>query len=159
MENFKELLLLNTIANNDNPNGFTYGDLTEIDPHIPHTRIYRAIKKMHEMGYLNMKEEDVEIPGRPKHFYFLNEFGKQRHAVLKQTILSMFETVQEHLEQYLDEVDLHQEDFSRFRPINKILSCNESVDQKREKLEEMEEFHQEMLKKITEAKEKLQKDT
>jgi len=158
METFKELVLLNTIENHSNTDGITFYDLTQIDPHIPYSRIYRFMNKLEETGILRKKEEDVGIPGRPKQYFSLTEAGKRRHEELKQTIRTMFLILKERLEGDLEDIDfrqLHMGKFTRFNPIEKILESNDSNQEKLENLLELEEDFKNKLKRITEAKEQL----
>ena len=69
MRELGTLLIFNTIKNC--PDGLTYYDLKQYGE-IPHSKIYRMMKKLEEKGDL-IKKNDISIEtGRPKHLYFLS---------------------------------------------------------------------------------------
>ena len=70
MREINSLFIFNTIKNS--PNGLTYYDLTKFG-NIPHSRIYRLMKRLEDNGDL-FKESDISSEtGRPKHLYFLTK--------------------------------------------------------------------------------------
>ncbi|MEJ2276694.1 MAG: helix-turn-helix transcriptional regulator [Candidatus Lokiarchaeota archaeon] len=77
----ESLILLNTMENY--PDGMTYYDLQQFG-NVPHSKIYRIMKKMEQEGYLR-KEEIVEI-GRPKHLYFTTEKGLKYKESIRQEV-------------------------------------------------------------------------
>lgn len=158
MENFKEMMLYNTIVNHNNPDGFTYYDLTQIDPHIPHSRIYRGMKKLEESGFLKKKEVNSEL-GRPKHYYSLTQKGKERHEELKQGILSMFSAVQQRLTEDISTIhfgNIPRPNFNRSDPAKAILEEQGSVEEKLEELVKIEKHLKECLVNIAKARKTLE---
>jgi DNA-binding PadR family transcriptional regulator len=155
MEKFKEMVLFNTIVNHENPDGLTYYDLTQINPNIPHSRIYRAMKKLEETGFLKMKEVNSEL-GRPKHYYTLTQKGKERQEELKQNFGQMFAAIQQRLSEDLSTIDFRHLPKRDFHEItNSIVMSEDSLEEKLEKLAEIEEEHKKCLKIISDAKEEI----
>ena len=160
MQNFKEMVLYNTIVEHKNPDGLTYYDLTQIDPHIPHSRIYRAMKKLEETGYLKKKEVISEL-GRPKHYYSLTQKGKERHEELKQGVLGMFSSVQQRLSGDISNIhfgNIPQPNFNNFDPAKAILEEEGPIEEKLEELEKIEKHLKECLENIAEARKTLEQE-
>jgi DNA-binding PadR family transcriptional regulator len=160
MEKFKEMVLYNTIVQHKNPDGLTYYDLTQIDPHIPHSRIYRRMKKLEESGFLVKKEVISEL-GRPKHYYSLTEKGKKRHEELKQGIFGMFSAVQQRLSGDISNIhfgNIPRPNFNRFDPAKIILDEEGSVEEKLEELEKTEEHLKDCLRNILKARKSLERE-
>jgi predicted ArsR family transcriptional regulator len=150
MDNFKKLILFNTIAKytKKNPDGLTHSDIIEIDPNIPRTRISRGMMKLTKEGYLQEKEIKNEI-GRPTKYYSLTEKGKKFHQNLKTNILDLYATVQERLTDDLSEFDFQNLPKGRFGRIDHIISCEgDSIDDKIEKLTEIKEDLEEQLERV-----------
>ncbi|MHA1111929.1 MAG: helix-turn-helix transcriptional regulator [Promethearchaeota archaeon] len=160
MRNFKEMVLYNTIVEHKNPDGLTYYDLTQIDPHIPHSRIYRAMKKLEEKGLLKKKEVISEL-GRPKHYYSLTQNGKERHEELKQGMLGMFSAVQQRLSEDISNIhfgNIPRPNIMRIDPAKQILDEEGSNEEKLEELDKIEKHLKECLENITEARKKLEQE-
>ena len=68
-KNLVQLILLNTIQ--EHPDGITLYDLKKIG-HLPHSKIYRMMKKLEEKQYLIVTEEKNET-GRTKFIHFISE--------------------------------------------------------------------------------------
>ena len=72
MRELGTLLIFNTVRNC--PNGLTYYDLKKFGE-IPHSKIYRMMKKLEDKGDLIKKDDVSAETGRPKHLYFLSKQG------------------------------------------------------------------------------------
>lgn len=143
MENFRKLILFNTIEHftKENPNGVTHSDILEIDPHIPRTRISRITMKLTTDGYLQEKEIKNEI-GRPTKFYSLTEKGITYHRELQDSLGIAGELTKLHLKHILK---------GRFDPISRILSNNETIEEKKEQLLEIKEDLEIKLNRVISA--------
>lgn len=160
MRKFQEMVLYNTIVEHKNPDGLTYYDLTQIDPHIPHSRIYRGMKKLEETGFLKKKEVISEL-GRPKHYYSLTQEGKERHEELKQGILEMFSAVQQRLSEDISNIhfgNIPRPNFIRNDPTKAILEDEGSVEEKLEELTRVEKHLKGCLMNIAEARKTLEQE-
>ena len=74
------IFILNTVK--EYPNGITYYDLQQMG-NIPHSKIYREMKKLEEEGILRREDEKGSV-GRQKHCYFLTEAGeKERERIIQ----------------------------------------------------------------------------
>lgn len=157
MQNFKELVLFNTIANYtaNNPDGLTHSDIIAMDPHIPRTRISRVMSKLTNEGYLHEKEIKTEI-GRPRKYYSLTDKGTTYHNKLKENMQSLYVNVRERLARDLAEFDFQKMPKGRFDYVTHILANEEdSIEEKREKLIEIKEELQSKLEQVTDALKKL----
>ena len=157
MQNFKNLVIFNTIANhtqNKNPDGLTHNDILEMDSHIPRTRISRLMNRLTNDGFLEEKEIKTEI-GRPKKYYSLTEKGKTHHAELKENLRNMYEKISERLMGDLSVIDIKKMPGHRFNPIHHILESDESIEEQIQHLTDHEEELQDQLKLISKAKKEL----
>ena len=160
MESFKKLVIFNTIADHPNPNGLTYYDLTQIAPHIPHSRIYRNMKKLTEDGYLfeteekKTNEKGVEM-GRPKKYYKLTKTGEKYRKELKNLVQNLANDVIENLTQDLSKFNLKNMPRPKMDLCQDILNNDEPPEEKLQKLTEHEEHLKKMLTEIAEAKKKV----
>ncbi|MFX0101729.1 MAG: helix-turn-helix transcriptional regulator [Candidatus Hodarchaeota archaeon] len=94
-------MLLNTIKEKESEGGLTFVELQQDAQHVPSTRIYRLIKKMHEDGLLDRKEEE-ESERRPKYFYTLTKLGNDELEALKDRIDSLLKEVKLNFPRWLD---------------------------------------------------------
>jgi DNA-binding PadR family transcriptional regulator len=160
MENFRRLVLFNTIENHPDKNGLTYYDLTQIDPDIPHSRIYRGMKKLTELGYLHEKEvkrEDEQELGRPKKYYTLSETGKQHLEDLKKKIRGLAMKLSENLAyDKITEFDFRDLPKPKFHDLESILKSKVSNEEKLQELTDREDHFKSMLQKISKLKRQLE---
>ncbi len=161
IESFKQLVIFNTIADHPNSNGLTYYDLTQIDPHIPHSRIYRAMKKLTEEGYLNETEEKrtnekgIEM-GRPKKYYTLTNEGGEHRKILQEDVQRLANDVIENLTRDLSKFNLKNMPRPRMGHCDEIIDSDDTPEEKLQKLTEHEDHLKAMLKKVVEVKKKVQ---
>ena len=165
MQNFKNLVIFNTIANHTqhkNPDGLTHSDILDMDSHIPRTRISRIMNKLTLAGFLKEKEIKTEI-GRPKKYYSLTDKGKIHHIELKENLRAMYEKISERLKGDLSVFDINKMPKHRFSPVQHILESDESIEEQIQHLIDHEDELKDQLKLISKAKkelkQKLSKDT
>lgn len=96
MHDFFDLILLNTIDEMSNmPGGVAFSDLQEFD-NLPHSKVYRHLKKFEDKGLLEVKEEKNDDKlGRPRMLYYLSLMGKARLGILQNNMITFFQKLQE----------------------------------------------------------------
>jgi DNA-binding PadR family transcriptional regulator len=157
MRELGELLIFNTIKNC--PDGLTYYDLKQYGE-IPHSKIYRWMKKLEEKGDL-VKEDDVSIEtGRPKHLFFLSKQGESRLDDLRKNLGKYFEFIRERFpntnSSFDHEIFLKEATFKVWSsPVEHVLQKDIPDEKKLEFLSIMESDLTRMLKKIRKEKNKL----
>lgn len=147
----EEVLVFNTLRNY--PEGFTYYDLKQLGD-IPHSRIYRLMKKMEEAGYL--RKEEIKESGRPKHLYFLTERSEKRLKENIEELRKHFSVIREHVQKkkkWVDNKEWEEHLMSMTydiwkSPLQKIMDSPLSPPEKLEILEGMKDDFNSLLKNI-----------
>jgi predicted transcriptional regulator len=155
MHEIKELIMFNTLK--EYPEGLTFYDLQKIG-NIPHSKIYRGMKKLEEQGYLR-KETIQNKSGRPKYLYFLIEDkASNRIEEVKSKLKQHLAVLGKKFPHIGFDQTLLSKTFKDWQsPLQKI--CNSSISDK-EKYEKLSEFGkdlEDMLKQIEKIKAKLLK--
>jgi len=151
------LFVFNTIKNCSN--GLTYYDLKQYGE-IPHSKIYRIMKKLEEKGDL-IKRDDVSIEtGRPKHLFFLSKQGEARLGDLRENLGKYFEFIKERFPSAKGNFDhetfLKEATFKVWSsPVEHIIQKDISNEKKIKILTSMESDLITMLEKIRKEKKKL----
>ena len=158
MHELGTLLIFNTIKNY--PNGLTYYDLQQYGE-IPHSKIYRMMKKLENKGDLKKKDDTSSETGRPKHLYFLSEQGEARLNDLRENLGKYFEFIKERCpieESGFDHtIFLKEATFKVWSsPVEHILQKDISNEKKFKILSRMESDLIQMLDKIQKEKKKLE---
>ena len=157
---FKLILIFNTVK--EIPEGLTYYDLKKFG-NIPHSKIYRMMKKLAEEGYLSVKDDISKDTGRPKHLYFMTDKGENKLIDLRQKIGKIFELIKQRFPESGIEFD-HEEilkgaTFSIWSsPVEYIMQKDISDEEKLGALTFMEKDVDEILHKIRKEKLKLQRN-
>lgn len=156
---FFDLMLLNTILKKGGANGMTYYDLQQLGG-VPHSRVYRHLKKMEEKGFLNLEEETNPV-GRPKHLYNISKSGENKIEELKKKLAGFIEMLKREFPHYIDE-DMDSMELvenvviKKFRsPIDHIMESDLPRAEKLEELTKIEGEMTEMLNKVKKLKEEL----
>ena len=159
IDDLKTLFLFNTIKNK--PEGLTYYDLKQYGS-IPHSKIYRMMKKLEEEGDLVRKDDFSKDTGRPKHLYSLSEQGKIKLRDLKIKLGEFFEFLKYRFP--TTNTDFDHESFlqeATFKvwasPIEHIMRQEVSNEGKLKALSKMESRLTEYLKKVQTTRNKLEK--
>ena len=157
MRELGTLLVFNTIKNC--PNGLTYYDLKQYGE-IPHSKIYRWMKKLEDKGDL-IKKDDVSIEtGRPKHLFFLSKQGEVRLEELRENLGKYFEFISERFPSTKSDFDhetfLKEATFKVWSsPVEHVIQKDISNEKKLKILSRMESDLTIMLEKIQRAKKKI----
>jgi DNA-binding PadR family transcriptional regulator len=158
-EDLKTVFLFNTVK--DFKEGLTYYDLKKFG-NIPHSKVYRMMKELAEEGFLSIKDDVSKDTGRPKHLYFLTDKGESKLSDHRQKIGKIFEFIKHRFPESGIEIDheefLKEATFSVWSsPVEYIMQKNIPVEEKLNILTYMEKDVNEILRKIRNEKEKLQK--
>jgi DNA-binding PadR family transcriptional regulator len=152
------LLLLNFITQRSEE-GLTYYDLQQYD-NVPHSRIYRAMKKLEEEGYLSKSTESNET-GRPKHLFKISPKGKQYRDELQIKLRNVLNVIKSKFPEHMDfDIDSFLEDgtIKLFKtPIQHVLESDMQPKEKLKCLKAMKQDHQEILQDIRKNIQKLEK--
>ncbi len=159
MRDLGTLLIFNTLKNK--PDGMTYYDLKQYG-NIPHSKIYRLMKKLEEDGDLVRKDASPEESGRPKHLYFLSEQGEHKSKGLQIKLGKFFEFIKlrfpESSQDFDHETFLQGSTFKVWcSPVEHVLQSNMKDDEKLQALEALESDVSQILQKIQNEKHKLEK--
>lgn len=139
-------MLLNTMENFSD--GMTYYDLKQFG-NIPHSKIYRIMKKLEELGYLR-KKELIEL-GRPKHLYFITDKGLEYGESIREEIRKYLEFI--HIRQIHPEYDFEKDLLKATldiwaSPVEFVLNQDISDEEKLEIFHEIKEDLEQMLEKL-----------
>ena len=157
MRELGTLLIFNTIKNC--PNGLTYYDLKQYGE-IPHSKIYRMMKKLEDKGDL-IKKDDVSIEtGRPKHLFFLSKQGETRLVDLRENLGKYFEFIKERFPSAKSDFDhetfLKEATFKVWSsPVEHVIQKDIPNEKKIKILSRMESDLTNMLEKIRREKKKI----
>ena len=151
-------MLFNTIA--EYQDGITLYDLKKMG-NIPHSKLYRMMKRHEEKKILIVKEEHNEL-GRPKHLYFFSDEGHKYHKELREKIehniskIKMLYNSEDNFDasSFLDKINFAHWD----NPIERCLNQHESNEEKLHHLRTMEECTFNQLTQIREAIAQVQKN-
>ena len=151
-------MLFNTI--DEYQDGITLYDLKKMG-NIPHSKLYRMMKKQEEKKILIVKEERNDL-GRPKHLYFFSEEGHKYHKELRKklehniTKIKMLYNSEDDFDanSFLDKINFSQWE----NPIERCLKHDGTNKDKLEHLRTLEEHTFNQLTQIREAIAHLQKD-
>ena len=157
MRELGTLLIFNTIRNC--PDGLTYYDLKQFGE-IPHSKIYRMMKKLENKGYLIKKDDISSETGRPKHLYFLSKQGEIRFDELRENLEKYFEFIKERFPTADSSFDhktfLKEATFNVWSsPVEYIIQKDLPNEKKLKFLSRMESDLTQMLEKIRKEKKKL----
>jgi DNA-binding PadR family transcriptional regulator len=157
IDDIKKIFIFNTIKSL--PEGLTYYDLTQLG-NIPHSKIYRMMKKLEEEGEL-IKQERTEL-GRPKHVYFVSEKGEKTLQQLRDKLKTNFDLIKTRDPDFQiafnHEKILTEGTFKIWcSPVEYIIQLDASDTEKYSALNDMEEDLNHLLKKIQNEKHKLEK--
>ncbi|KKM57993.1 hypothetical protein LCGC14_1550040 [marine sediment metagenome] len=157
MRELGTLLIFNTVKNY--PNGLTYYDLQQYGE-IPHSKIYRMMKKLEIKGELIKKNDISPETGRPKHLYFLSKQGEARLDDLKVNLGKYFEFLKERFPKEQSSFDhetfLKEATFKVWSsPVEHVIQKDISNEKKLKILSSMESDLTRMLEKIQKEKKKL----
>ena len=158
MRELGSLLIFNTIKNC--PNGLTYYDLQQYGE-IPHSKIYRMMKKLEKKGDLTKKDDLSTETGRPKHLYFLTKQGEARLDELRENLGKYFEFINERFPTANINFDhktfLKEATFKVWSsPVEYVMQQEISNEKKSKILSRMELDLTRMLEKIQKEKKKLE---
>lgn len=158
---FRDLItymLFNTIQ--EYPDGITLYDLKKIG-NIPHSRLYRMMKRHEEHNYLVVKEEHNEL-GRPKHLYFFSDEGRIFHQDLKTRIIDNFgklKEISDHSQDFDATTFLDKISFTIWEnPLDRCLKHGETNEAKLQHLRTLEEHTFTQLTQIRDAITQIQKN-
>jgi len=158
MIDLKSIFIFNTV--DSYPNGMTYYDLKQYG-NIPHSKIYRMIKKLEEQGYLTRRNGISNDTGRPKHLYFLSEEGKIRLQELKGRLGEILKFIKlrfpDNLEDFNHEKLLNATYAVWSSPVEFIFQLDIEEEKKLKLLSDMEADLKDLLKKIGVAKQKIER--
>lgn len=151
------IFILNTVKSYSS--GITYYDLQQMG-NIPHSKIYRMMKKLEEERILRKVEEKGEV-GRQKHLYFLTEKGEQERLRIIQSLEQQLELFSFRMNQK-NQIEMKQMiEEGTFKvwcsPADFVLNSDIPLQKKLEMLEDMEEDISNLLEKIRKLKKKLKK--
>ncbi|NVM37390.1 MAG: PadR family transcriptional regulator [Candidatus Lokiarchaeota archaeon] len=157
MRELGTLLIFNTIRNC--PDGLTYYDLKQFGE-IPHSKIYRMMKKLEDKGDLIKKDDISSETGRPKHLYFLSKQGEIRIDELRENLGKYFEFIKERFPTANSSFDhnafLKEATFNVWSsPVEFIIQKDLPNEKKLKFLLRMESDLIQMLEKIRKEKKKL----
>lgn len=158
MKDLSIFFIFNTIKGK--PDGLTYYDLTQYG-NIPHSKIYRIMKKLEKSGDLLHQDASQET-GRPKHLYFLSEQGGIKLKELQTKLGEYFEFFKSRLPDISPDFDhkkfLKEATFKVWAsPIEHLMGQDISDEEKYEKLLNLESYIIQFLKKVKNVKRKLEK--
>ncbi|MBY8988167.1 MAG: helix-turn-helix transcriptional regulator, partial [Candidatus Lokiarchaeota archaeon] len=155
----KTIFIFNTVK--DFKEGLTYYDLKKFG-NIPHSKIYRMMKKLAEEGFLSIKADISKDTGRPKHLNFLTDKGESKLSDLRQKVGKIFEFIKHRFPE--SGIDIEHEKFLKeatfsvwSSPVEYIMQKNIPIEEKLNVLTYMEEDVNEILRKIRKEKVKLRK--
>ena len=156
-KNLIQLVLLNTIQ--EHPDGITLYDLKKIG-HLPHSKLYRMMKKLEEKQFLIVTEEKNET-GRPKFIHFISEEGIKYQNSLKSKLSAIFEDIKNTYNKYED-FDTHnfleKTTFNMWKdPIGRCMDQDVSNQEKLKHLTHIEEETINYLNQIKKNRKKLEK--
>ena len=157
MRELETLLIFNTLK--IYPKGLTYYDLKQYGA-IPHSKIYRMMKKLEEKGDLIKKDDTSIETGRPKHLYFLSKQGETRLGDLRENLGKYFKFIKERFPSangtFNHESFLKEATFKVWAsPVENIIQKDISNEKKIKILSHMESDLNKMLEKIRKEKKKL----
>ena len=157
MRELGTLLIFNTIRNN--PDGLTYYDLKQFGE-IPHSKIYRMMKKLEDEGDLIKKDDVSAETGRPKHLYFLSKQGEGRLEDLRENLGKYFDFIKERFPVANSSFDrnafLKEATFKVWSsPVEHVLQRDIPNEKKLKILSRMESDLNRMLEKIRKEKKRL----
>jgi len=157
MRELATLFIFNTIKNY--PDGLTYYDLKQYGE-IPHSKIYRMMKKLEEKGDLIKNDGISVITGRPKHLFSLSKQGETRLGDLRENLGKYFEFIKERFPSangnFDHETFLKEATFKVWSsPVEHVIQKDISNEKKIKILSRMESDLITMLEKIRKEKKKL----
>ena len=158
MRELTTLFIFNTLKNY--PKGLTYYDLKQYGE-IPHSKIYRMMKKLEEKGDL-IKKDDISVEtGRPKHLYSLSKQGEARLDDLRENLGKYFKFIKERFPSANGNFDhesfLKEATFKVWSsPVENIIQKDISNEKKIKILSRMESDLITMLEKIRKERKKLE---
>ena len=156
-KNLTQLLLLNTIR--EHSDGITLYDLKKIG-HLPHSKLYRIMKKLEEEQYLIITEEKNET-GRPKFIYFISKKGIKYQNLLKSKLSAIFDDIKNTYNKYEDfdtKNFLDKTTFDMWKdPIGRCMEQDVSNEEKLKHLAHIEEETINHLNNLKKTKKKLEK--
>ena len=157
MRELATLFIFNTLKNY--PNGLTYYDLKQYGE-IPHSKIYRMMKKLEEKGDLIKKDGISVETGRPKHLFFLSKQGETRLGDLRENLGKYFKFIKERFPPANEKFDhksfLKEATFKVWSsPVEHIMQKDISDEKKSKILSRMESDLTNMLEKIRKEKKRL----
>jgi DNA-binding PadR family transcriptional regulator len=151
------IFILNTIKSY--PNGITYYDLQQMG-NIPHSKIYREMKKLEEDGILRKVEERGEV-GRQKHLYFLTEKGDQERLRIIQSLEQQLDLLSHRLNQKNQNEMKQLINEGTFKvwcsPAEFVANSEIPLEKKIEMLEDMDVDLTNLLERIRKLKKQLKK--
>jgi DNA-binding PadR family transcriptional regulator len=158
MRELGTLTIFNTVK--ECPNGLTYYELKKEYEEIPHSKIYRMMKKLEEKGYLIKKDDVSAETGRPKHLYFLSKQGEAKIEDLRENLGKYFEFIKERFptanNNFDHETFLKEATFKVWSsPVEHVLQKDIPKEKKLKILSRMESDLTRMLEKIRKVKKKL----
>ena len=156
MSDLRTIFMFNTIKSY--PEGMTYYDLKKYGD-IPHSKIYRMMKKLEEKGDLIRKDDISSETGRPKHLYFLSDQGERRLQILKERLGDLIELIILRFPDKKIELDTKKMLDATFgvwsSPVEYVLQLEISDQDKIEAFSEMESDLTDLLDKVKQAKLKI----